>query len=856
MLYFLLIKLYVVDHMYQYSLESFNMFFYKAIENTEPNDDDNARVLDLVQNIRMTIYTWVARGLFERHKQILLSLLTFRLMQKGQLEAEYNHAQMQFLVNCPIDASSPIPPSLKDWLPETAWYSIQSLVKLEGFEKFSHDLEKEAPRRFQDWYNYLSPETEKLPLDWKRLESVPFQKMLVTRCLRPDRVTVALSHFITRTLPKGKNFVECDSASSSEQVLFDSYADSTPLTPIYFILSPGANPIKNVIALANHLGFDPAKQLHQVALGQGQDVVANQLLDMGHKEGQWIMLQNVHLMPGFLFDLTKRMDLYASEGSNPTFRIFLTSDPSAAIPIDLLMQSIKLTNEPPAGFKANMNRALASYKPEVFDEKETKIRTILFGLVYFHCVMTERRKFGPKGFNMYYPFSDGDLRDSSTVMQNYMDGAGGSGKVPWDDLKYLIGEIMYGGHIVNNFDRILCNAYLANLLTDQLLDEAELFPFAEGKASFKCPVAATHAKYIEHIDTELPPETPLAFGMHPNAEIDFLTTQCINLFATLTELQPKTGGGSDGAPTATDYAKEFSARVFDEVQVESQKLPIDEINGKLTDESSRGPYQNVYLQECELINTLIKIMVTDLKDLDLAFKGELTMTGAMETLMENIMVNKIGAEWMKKSWQTTRGLATWLDNLKQRLEMLNLWKDDPTQINKTICFLNRLYKPNSYLTAIKQVCAQKTGFGLNKLNIVTDVQKKFHYEPEIPGMLSRIEDGAYVFGFQLEGAAWEKNSGQMEESIPKIQFAVMPIIHCKAVVMQEGKVDKGVYACPCYCTTNRNKSYVFTAQLKTKHNPAKWVLAGAALILDVEGVSDGFYPGQKPPEDAEDSKKK
>jgi len=174
MLYFLLIKLYVVDHMYQYSLESFNMFFYKAIENTEENDDDNARVLDLVQNIRMTVYQWVARGLFERHKQIFLSLLTFRLMQKGQLEAEYNQIQMQFLIYCPQDVSSPCPPSLKDWLPETAWYSIQSLIKIEGFEKFSTDLEKEAPRRFQDWYNYLSPETEKLPLDWKRLESVPF----------------------------------------------------------------------------------------------------------------------------------------------------------------------------------------------------------------------------------------------------------------------------------------------------------------------------------------------------------------------------------------------------------------------------------------------------------------------------------------------------------------------------------------------------------------------------------------------------------------------------------------------------------------------------------------------------------
>jgi len=123
----------------------------------------------------------------------------------------------------------------------------------------------------------------------------------------------------------------------------------------------------------------------------------------------------------------------------------------------------------------------------------------------------------------------------------------------------------------------------------------------------------------------------------------------------------------------------------------------------------------VYLQECELINTLINQIIIDLKDLELAFKGELTMTAAMEDLMENIFLNKICKEWAKKSWMTTRGLGSWLDNLKQRLELLNLWKEDPVAINKSICFLNRLYKPNSFLTAIKQVCAQKTGQGLNKL---------------------------------------------------------------------------------------------------------------------------------------------
>jgi len=134
MLYFLIIKLNCVDHMYQYSLESFSVFFFKAIEKTEPFEDDDDRVKALVQSIRMTVYQWVARGLFERHKQIFLSLLTFRLMQKGQLEAEYNSAQMNFLVYCPPTMETSRPVSLKDWLPETAWYAIQSLIKLEGFE--------------------------------------------------------------------------------------------------------------------------------------------------------------------------------------------------------------------------------------------------------------------------------------------------------------------------------------------------------------------------------------------------------------------------------------------------------------------------------------------------------------------------------------------------------------------------------------------------------------------------------------------------------------------------------------------------------------------------------------------------
>jgi dynein heavy chain, axonemal len=83
---------------------------------------------------------------------------------------------------------------------------------------------------------------------------------------------------------------------------------------------------------------------------------------------------------------------------------------------------------------------------------------------------------------------------------------------------------MYGGHIVDDWDRRFCASYLDNLMNDTLLDESEMFPFIEGKGiSFKTPTPMSHENYIKHIETELPPETPLAYGMHPNAEIDFRT---------------------------------------------------------------------------------------------------------------------------------------------------------------------------------------------------------------------------------------------------------------------------------------------------------------------------------------------
>ena len=111
------------------------------------------------------------------------------------------------------------------------------------------------------------------------------------------------------------------------------------------------------------------------------------------------MIQNAHLMPRYLIELEEKLAVFAAEGSDPNFRLILTSEANPEIPIGLLEKSIKITNEPPQGLKNNLKRAFTFFDKAEFEDKDNKLKTIMFALCYFHAMMIERRKFGSKGFN-------------------------------------------------------------------------------------------------------------------------------------------------------------------------------------------------------------------------------------------------------------------------------------------------------------------------------------------------------------------------------------------------------------------------------------------------------------------------
>lgn len=68
-------------------------------------------------------------------------------------------------------------------------------------------------------------------------------------------------------------------------------------------------------------------------------------------------------------------------------------------------------NKKQKGLKANLKRAFASFDKEEFEFKDNTVKSILFGLCFFHAVILERKKFGAKGWNAMYQFNTRDLTD-------------------------------------------------------------------------------------------------------------------------------------------------------------------------------------------------------------------------------------------------------------------------------------------------------------------------------------------------------------------------------------------------------------------------------------------------------------
>eukprot|EP00879_Flechtneria_rotunda_P032064 GHRR01035214.1.p1 GENE.GHRR01035214.1~~GHRR01035214.1.p1 ORF type:complete len:219 (+),score=73.19 GHRR01035214.1:89-658(+) len=135
-----------------------------------------------------------------------------------------------------------------NWLPEVGWQDLMRLTELAATKqaagggqhplcRIADDITKDEAA-WQTYHEREAPESAPLPNGFST-SLTQFETLLLLRCLRMDRVTVAITHFVMATL--GERFV-------TPPVLDYSaiYKQTSETTPVLFVLSPGADPAFDV----------------------------------------------------------------------------------------------------------------------------------------------------------------------------------------------------------------------------------------------------------------------------------------------------------------------------------------------------------------------------------------------------------------------------------------------------------------------------------------------------------------------------------------------------------------------------------------------------------------------------------
>ena len=224
-------------------------------------------------------------SLFEKDKLLFSFLLTTKIMLGHK---ELDSIELRFFLQgstkMDLDEPNPVP----GWLTDKSWGDLLELFSLPAFK----GLKALMSSNWAQWEPVVDT-TDPLvlinkilgPLDDPKCEYNAFQRLCILRSLRTDSIVPAVMSFIADRM--GSRYIEPPPFNMQE--CFD---DSRCYTPLIFVLTPGAAPMTELLALAESLGY--GNKLQAISLGQGQGPIAEAAITDAAEKGAWVCLQNCH----------------------------------------------------------------------------------------------------------------------------------------------------------------------------------------------------------------------------------------------------------------------------------------------------------------------------------------------------------------------------------------------------------------------------------------------------------------------------------------------------------------------------------------------------------------------------------
>jgi len=806
-LYFLIVEMSLVNPMYQTSLKQFLNLFDRAIDESEKVPIAAQRIRNISETATYSIFEYVSIGLFKRHKFLFVLLLACKiLLRNDDMTPEAFSCLLKG--GASLDIKSVEPKSI-DWLSDQIWLNIIQLSSSVPVFENLPKLIQNRPKLWKIFYDEEKPEQSPVPELNDKITT--FEKLLLIRALREDRMIVAAYEFIRQTLGD----VYTDTIPVDLEAIWKSSKNSSPLV---CLLSPGSDPTSMIESLAKK----QKTELTFISMGQGQEDPASELISSGFENGNWVLLQNCHLGLKFMTTIEDTISEAADEGRiHPDFRLWITSEPNPKFPIGLLQMAIKLTLEGDVGLKANMKSSFQWISQDMIEASHRpEWRRLLYTMCFINSIVQERRKFGPLGWNIPYEFNYADLTASLGFLQNYFASIGDDSKkgppISWSTINYMICDVHYGGKITDDFDRKLFKTYGEKWLNSTLKNPN--FQFNDG---YEIPEVEDRTSYVEYIEKMETIDMPEVFGLHSNADITYRTEQARSVLSTILDVQPKqatVSGNETREQTVTRLSKKYLKRLPKDFKEDVVRDGIKRLGGKSNS-------LNVFLeQEIERLQKLLNIVRKTLVDLQLAIDGTIIMSHKLQDALDCIFNARVPTHWQGNlSWKAPN-FPRWYEGLIDRYNQLFNWL---TNKPPKSFWITGFYNPQGFLTAVHQeVTRANRGWALDDVVLKTEVT---NFYPD--HIKETVKEGVYIHGLYLEGAGWNVSKAKLRESDPKRIFTPMPVIYITATNDKDKSKRKNSYSCPVYTHKSRSDlNYVFNIDLNCTEPKSHWVLRGVALL--------------------------
>ncbi|KAM3963287.1 dynein heavy chain at 62B [Aphomia sociella] len=812
-LYYCVTELPNVDPMYQYSLTWFINLYTLSIENANKSKDLDKRLKFLKETFTYNLYSNVCRSLFDKDKLMFSFIMCSKMMLSTE---EMNRDEYLFLITGGIAVENLLKKPV-EWLPDKSWDEICRINDLPAFKGFK-DQFLSMLDKWKEVYDDLDPHNKVLPGGWDEKISI-FQKLLVIRVLRPDKLTTAISDFVERQM--GKKYITPPPFDISK-----SFGDSNCLAPLIFILSPGSDPMGALIKYCERMGY--SHRFNSISLGQGQGPIARSMIEKAQLEGGWVCLQNCHLAVSWLPVLEKIIEGFDLTNTDLSFRLWLTSYPSDKFPQSVLQVGVKMTNEPPTGLQHNLYRSYISEplkEPEFYEgcpDKDKPFSKLLYGISFFHAVVQERKKFGPLGWNIQYGFNDSDFQISVMQLQMFLNQYE---EIQYVAIKYLTGECNYGGRVTDDWDRRLIITILDNYVNAGVVNDPNYF-FCELGPQYGLPRRCEYQDYLKHIESVPVNPPPEVFGLHMNAGItrDYSISMALTAALVLVEGTGSSGEGGNTEVILVQMASEILSKLppqFD-VEMAQKKYPVDYNESMNT----------VLIQEMERFNKLLNEIKISLLDLQKAVKGLIVMSPALDLQSNAMLLGKIPDNWRKVSYPSLKLLPSYVTDFIERLNMLEDWY----QNGKPATFwLSGFFFTQAFLTGSVQNFARSKKIPIDLLTFDFEV-RRVDYETTPP------EWGVYVQGLFMDGGRWDRDTYAIGEQFPKILNDHMPALWLYPKLKNE--FEEGArYKCPLYktlerkgvlATTGHSSNFVLAFFLPSDKPSSHWIKRSVALLLQLD----------------------